>query len=124
LQLGGKDRIHLAQRRRVHRPIFTVERGAISQELVAHGPHGKDVRATIHPALRLLRRHVAERAHDEARPGQSAAVHRAGEPSDAKVEDLYLTGTKNIDVPRFYVTVNDAALVGEVKPIGDLHYYG
>ena len=107
-------------------------RGAVSPEgmlagehLVEHGAEREDVRAGVSGmTLRLLRRHVAHRAHHRSRTGHVGrrGVAFAGglDAGEAEVEDLHDTGRGEKEVVGLEVAVDDAAGVGGGEAAGDL----
>jgi hypothetical protein len=110
---------------------LTVERAASREHLVEHRPERKDVGAMIrgHPAD-LLRRHVAERAQDDAglrigrrgrqgaQPGQRDVG--LGQLGQAEVQNLHAPVCRDEDVLRLQVAVDDALVVRRGETTGNL----
>ena len=105
------------------------ERHAAGQELVEDRPQGVDVGAGVDVEivqLRLLRRHVFQRADQRADLGVDAPIGqpRAGGLGDAEVDHLghrpaVVEGDQ--DVRRLQVAVDHALLVGVLHRLADRH---
>ncbi len=129
-QVRGDRGVDLGQRGRVLRPellerlhrIIGIEGRPIGQELVEDRSCRELVRALVHAAPRLLGRHVAEGAHDQA--GSREPGVGGGDAGDAEVEDLHLPVAQDEDVPRLDVAVDDPVLMGVVEPVADLDHQG
>ena len=88
---------------------------------IEHQPEGEQVGPRVRrTAERLLRRHVAGRAHGGTRIGKRllAAVRRA-QLSQAKIEDLDVVSPGDENVGRLDVAVNDPRGVGGIQRVGD-----
>ena len=107
------------------------EGGPPGEHLEEDGPRGKEVRARVHHAAgHLLGRHVARRAHHEARAGEPAGRIQRGlrlGPRQAEVEQLDAVRRQE-HVRRLQVAMDDAAAVeggqGRQDPEGHRHRVG
>ena len=129
-QLRGRFGAEVAQRRRLveehaaehgHR-VPGLEGWLAAQALVEHAAQGEDVGARVGLALaaRLLRRHVAGRAHGHPGPGEAA--RDVGGPGDAEVEQahpLHVSVLGQEDVRGLDVPVHDAARVRRAERLAD-----
>ncbi|MDP9180684.1 MAG: hypothetical protein M3O21_03065, partial [Chloroflexota bacterium] len=98
--------------------IVADERRPAGHHLVEHATECVKVAGWSRLAAhRLLRRHVARRAHHHPRHRQPRAVERHGQP---EVADLGHARTIEPDVSRLQVAVHDPAGVGVLQPRADL----
>ncbi len=98
---------------------------AAGEHLVDHGAEGEEIRAVIHLlALDLLRRHVADRAHDRPRhrraAGERAVLASRGLLGEAEVQDLHPPVVRQEEVGRLEVAVHDPLVVGGGETRGQL----
>src|ERR1043166_6024834 len=129
--LAQVDRIvaqHRAQR--LHRR-GRMECALAAEHLVEDAAEGEDVGARVDLlAAQLLRRDVADRAHDHAGPRraderrrlvvEAEDVSRGVHLRQAEVEDLHAPRAGEVDVLRLEVAVDDAAVVRSGHAVGDL----
>ncbi len=127
-QRRGHAGTHLGQRRRLHgaqllqevHGVLPDDGGPVREELVEHAPEREHVRAVIGLAARLLRGHVAQAAHQQARPRQAARRRR--HVGDAEVHDLGDALLEHDDVAGLDVAVDHAVLVRVVQAAADLDH--
>ncbi len=115
LQLDG---VGLLMENLVHErgDVLSLKRHAPHQELIKQHPKGEDVRSVIDlGSFDLLGRHVPRRADARLRQRLRSRV-QAG---DAEIHDLHTAAIQESDVFRLDVAVNDAVLVGVLKPLAD-----
>ena len=88
------------------------------QKLEQNDPYGKQVGTPVNPLriLDLLRGHVVHRPHDQVGPGHVGP----GDPGNPEIHDLHFPAGKDAHIGRFYVAVNDAMIMGIMKPAADL----
>ena len=121
-QLRG---VVLEDRGQRFRHRVALERPGTGQHLVHHDAEREDVRARVHRiGPHLFRRHVAGRAHDDAR----ADIHRAGlglhgahELRDAEVQDFRAAVAREEQVLGLQVAMDDAAGVRGCQSARNLH---
>ena len=102
---------------------------AARQHFVEHDAEGPDVGAFVHGlAARLLRSHVGGGAEDHAvarrrllcRRTVRVALDDIVQPGQAEVQDLDPPIGRGLDVRRFEIAVDDAAVVRRLQRVGDL----
>ena len=125
----GIDRPHAC--RSLAHPVHEIgERGLFGghRRAPAHKHFGQHHAERVHVgalvgrfALRLLRRHVRQRADDAARNRGAGAV---GRPRDAEIHDQRLIVIVDHDVRGFEIAVHDAGLVCGDQPVDDVPRVG
>ena len=96
--------------------IIRLERRTQAEHLVEHGRNRVLIRTLVCFIAHLLRRHVAQRAHDE--PG--ARQRRRGcHLGNTEIDDLGDTAGLDQDIRRFDVTVNHALCVRVTQGIAE-----
>ena len=111
---------------RIHR-CLTFEGPRAPEHLVQHHAEAEDVAAVIGiQSAHLLRRHVPDRAHDDAGTRQRGRHCRVGmsrclrHPRQTEIEDLRAAVPGQQDVLRLQIAVHDAGRMRRGQAAGDL----